>query len=337
MSSEPPTASLRWEVAGVVGAQTILGGLALFDLVAGPVRALVTVPILWFLPGYAIVSAAIPTDDGGVGGTLGIKRLRRPGLAWFERCALSFATSLAVLVFVALVLSSLSIPLSSSATILALWGVVVLCMGIGAIRRAGRPEESNYRVPVGRWRSEFASALGGRNVDRLLNLTLAVVVLVSTAAFAVGLSAPQRGESYTEIAVFPAEHDGAIVGNYSLSTVAGEPLNLTLSVENQEGAARNYTAAFVLDRVRITNGSVDVLQRSQLERVQVSLPNDAERQFPVTLRPSMVGSELRLSVQVFDGRQPTVGPDDRPDHTLYVWLEVRPATAATGGDVTGQA
>jgi len=88
----------------------------LFDLVAGTARLVVAAPLLFFAPGYALTTALFPrrrTLDG-------VDALRRPvtaigarGLGWVERVAVSFATSLALLPPLAVLLSLLDAPLAA--------------------------------------------------------------------------------------------------------------------------------------------------------------------------------------------------------------------------------
>src|SRR6056297_1730044 len=86
---------IEFELVAVVGYSFAVVVAIVFGLVDGPLRVLLAAPVLGFLPGYALVSTLLPGDDGGDGPTLTAARLRRPGVAWFERCSLAVAASLA--------------------------------------------------------------------------------------------------------------------------------------------------------------------------------------------------------------------------------------------------
>ena len=90
---------------------TVLTGaaVALPVVRSTPLRSLLAVPFVLFVPGYAIVAVLFPeagATAGAVGeGPDGSARSTDPGLTYVERAALSFGVSIAVVPLVGLVLN----------------------------------------------------------------------------------------------------------------------------------------------------------------------------------------------------------------------------------------
>lgn len=319
------------DAALVLGYALVLGAVLLAGLVDGPLRVVVAAPFLGFLPGYAVLSALFPESDGSASPVLTTARLRRPGIAWFERCVLAVPTTLAVLPVLALTLSFLRVPLEADAMLLALVGVVVIGTVVGLARRLSRPAGQRYALPVGRWRREARGAFldTDSSLDAALNVALVVVVVLAMSGLAYGLAAPQRGEAYTEVALLEERNGTLVAGNYPETLVRGEPANFTLAVENQEGQGMDYTAVVVMERVRTTGDGLSVLERNELERVDLSVPDAETRTHQLSVTPRLLGTDLRLSVLVFDGDVPADPTSDAADEHLYLWVNV----SATQQDV----
>lgn len=320
------------DAALVLGYALVLGAVLLLGLVDGPLRVVVAAPFLGFLPGYAVLAALFPESDGSDSPVLTTERLRRPGLAWFERCALAVPTTLAVLPVLALTLSFLRVPLETDAMLLALVGIVVLGTLVGLARRFARPADQRYALPLDRWRREARGAFLDTDspLDAALNVALVVVIVLAMSGLAYGLAAPERGESYTEVAILEERNGTLVSGNYPETLVRGEPANVTLTVENQEGQEMDYTAVVVMERVRTTGDGLQVLERNELERVDLSVPDTETRAQQLSVTPRLLGNDLRLSVLVFHGDAPADPTVDAADEHLYLWVNVSATQQSVG-------
>jgi uncharacterized membrane protein len=303
------------------------GFLVLAGFVDGPVRVLLAGPLLFFLPGYAVVSAlfpAEPPDSDRDGAVLTASVLRRPGVEWVERVALSVAVSVVVLVLLAVVLSLVG----SSFAAAPLVTVVVAVTAIGALvaggRRARVAPSDRVTVPVDRWHGEARAATvdADSGVDAVLNVALALAVVVAVAALAVGLAAPQSGESYTEVALLTESDGELIAGDYPTEMTAGEPASFTLAVENQEGTATDYTAVVVLQRVQTDGESVTVLERNELSRESLSVEDGERVERQVSVTPELLGDDLRLRVLVYAGEPPANPTGETATEHLTLWVDV---------------
>lgn len=308
------------------------------DVATGAFRLAVAAPFVGFLPGYALLSVLVPATDGVDGPSLTAGRLRGSGLAWFERCSLSVGTSLGLLPILALSLSALGFPFTSDTVVLTLFAVVAGGSFLGLIRRLRLPHGDAYAPPVDRWEAEVRAAVTepDHRVDAALNVALALAVLLAMSGLAYGLAAPDRGESYTEAALLTEGEDSLVAGNYTTDVTRGESIPLTLSVENQEERPVEYTAVVVVERVREDGESVDVLEREELDRFSLSVPDGETRTRGLDPAPGIAGTDLRLSVLVFQGDAPDTPTAADADERLFLWVDVEPAGGGagslTGGD-----
>jgi len=310
------------ETVCVLGYVLLAGVLLGTGRVTGVARVALAAPLLGFLSGYAVLSLLFPTRDPVMAAVTTTDRLRRGHLTWFERCSLAVATSLLLLPLVGVAVGTLLDGYPSTTTtgvLLALTGLAYLG---GLSRRVALPDGTRYTPPVERWLTALRSGVGAdtSRLDAALNVVLAVAVVVALSSVAFGLSAPQRQASYTETALLTDGDDGLVAGNYTRTLTRGESVNVTLTIENQEGAATDYTAVTVLDRV----AAGSVVERTELARVSRTLPDGGTWHHPLNAAPETLGETLRLTVFVYEGDVPSTVSAATADETLFVWLTVRP-------------
>lgn len=302
--------------AALAAAYVLLVGAAILaGVLDGAARTVLAVPILVFLPGYALVSALLP----GAADRVAVTGLRDGATTWFERCALSVAASIALLVLLGVALSGLGVPLTASTYVLVLAAVTVLGLLVGVARRLRRPAEERYAVPLGRWASELRALPGPSRFDAALNVALVCAVVLAMSGLAYGLAAPQDGESYTQAALLDQQGDELVAANYTTALAPDEPANVTLAVANHEGTDASYTAVVSVERVR--NGTV--LERDERTRATLAVPASETRTRALSVEPGSLGDDLRLSVLLYRGDPPADPTPSNADQRLYLWLNVR--------------
>lgn len=326
---------MRSDVESRVGFRGGLGALLPADLVVAvvatvladavilagaprPVRLAGAGALLFFLPGYALVSALYPgatarEDDGTAG--LGLP----------ARLALAFGASVAAVALVGLVawqvgdwLTGAGITADSAVALLSL--VVVGGCAVAAIRRSRRPREERFALPYGRWASRAREAVfGGSRTDSLLSVALAVSILLSVGAFGYAVATPVDGERYTTASLLTEQPDGDLVaGGYPSELTAGESAEFVLALENHEGADTAYTAVVRVERVE----GGQVTAANELDRLSVGVPAGESRTVPHEVTPGMTGDSLRLSYYVYRGEAPATPSPSSAYRHLYVRLSV---------------
>jgi len=318
---------------GATLAYALLGGfLVLAGFVDGPLRVLLAGPLLFFLPGYAVVAALFPAEppDAERSGTvLSASVLRRPGVEWVERGALSVAVSVVVLVLLAVVVS-LAASFSTAPLVTIVVALTALTALVAGWRRARLAPADRATVPVARWHGEARAATvdADSGVDVALNVALALAVVVAVGALAVGLAAPQSGEAYTEAAMLTESGGELVAGDYPTDLTAGEPASFTLAVENHEGAATDYTAVVLLQRVQTDGESVTVLEQSELGRESLSVEDGERATRQVSVTPELLGDDLRMRVLVYQGDPPADPTGASATEHLTLWVDVSPVGGA---------
>lgn len=307
----------------------IVTGLVLTNVINGPLRVLLIAPLVGFLPGYAILDSVFPVRTAGRSSIdEHSSSSSRTTIGWGARVAIAVGLSTVVVPLLFVGLAGLGLALSTTTITVALATVSIGGMLIGTIRRRGLPAAPSGSSPLGRWRAELADATFGAEsrLDALLTVAVLAMILVAMTGFAFGLVAPERGDDYTEVALLDSQNDTLTAGNYPDTVLHGDPVTLTLTVENQEGRQVDYSVFVVLERVRTTDGELQVLERELLASAETTVMDDSTWVEPLRVQPGLLGENLRLSVYVLEGADGTVSAAADADHHLYVWIDVRTAS-----------
>lgn len=300
----------RWssDLVGVV-LLVVLADAAVLLGAPWPLRWALGLPLLVVLPGYALVSAVVPSAPGP--SDAGARRIGNPG--WSVRVAASLATSVLVVAFVA-VLCEVVWGIRLVPVVLGVSIVTVVGTEVAAIRRMRCPPHSRA-APLARLPGTLRAA--GARPGRTAVTLLAAVVLVG--ALTMAGAAPSGGTPYTE--AFLLTDDGEPVADeFPRDLTAGEPTTIDLAVENHEGEPTDYGVVVLLERVE--NGSV--AERERLDAFELRLSPDERAVVEREVTPAMTGERLRLRVLVYEGGVPA-GPAASPDLRLRVWVGVAPA------------
>ena len=293
--------------------------------IVGELRALIALPLLLFLPGYALLAVLYPGRWRATGtASERATALNREGISWGERAAFSFAASLALIPLLAVLLSIARVPLDPVPITLSLAAVTVLGIVVGVLRRLQLPPGQRLRIPVrkaGEALRESTVAAPTRG-GALLNVVLLVAVIAALTGLAYGLVAPPDGGGHTEAALLTEDGEDLVAANYTTEFAQGESAPLVLTVENEEGVERTYSAVVALERVRGSGGNFSVVERQELNRFSMTAPPGTTARHPHTVTPSMRGDDLRLSYYIYTGDAPADSSGGVPEQHLYLWIDV---------------
>lgn len=330
-------AASSWRSTGavlVLAYAIVVGGLVVANVIHGPLRVILTAPLLGFLPGYAVLDALFPTRAPTTGVESGDRS--RDGLAWGERTALAVGLSVVVLIILVVLLGSLGVPLTTAPLTAALGLLVTAGIAVGSFRRLRHGTGEEYEFPTARWRAEIRAATvdASSGLDAALAIVLAITIVLAMTGFAFALAAPDRGANYSEVALLNEQGGELVAGGYPETVTQGEPVDLTLTIENQEGAETTYTVHVVLERVRTTDGAAQVVERESLDQRTVTVADGKTAREPLSVEPTMLGDDLRLSVLVVEGDASEQVTPSTADHQLYLWLDVRQSTKSADAAAT---
>ncbi|AKU09729.1 DUF1616 domain-containing protein [Haloferax gibbonsii] len=311
--------------------------VAVLDVVP-TVQALVGLPVLLFLPGYALLLALFPAGSSGNSGEgPSFGRFEwQPDLGLTERFALAFGMSVALLPVVGLALLWAGVGLNAAPVLLALSAIIVGGLAVGEVRRRRLPEGERFHVPIRRWYADVVRSFDqSSRVDSLLNVALAFAVLLAVASLSYALVAPGTGESYSSLSLLTQDAGGEFVAaDYPEELTVGEQTELFVSVANAEGEATSYTLVAELQRVERTNGETTVVERQVLGSRTETVADGETWRTRHTFAPALTGEDLRLTYFLYEGDAPAEPSTDTAYRSAYVWLTVteEPTEDAAAGD-----
>lgn len=290
-----------------------------------PVGVALGLPLLFFAPGYALVSFLFPgaaQDDGADWWTL---EEREHGLTGSERVALGFGASVALLPVLSVVIALSPWTIGPETILLSVGGTAVGFAVAGAVRRVRRPPDRRFSVPVREWLADARRGVtGGSVVDALLNVGLAVAVVLAVAAIGYAVASPGPGQSYTSVSLLTQNDSGDLVAEgYPQNFSQGESRSLVVAVTNHEGQRTRYSVVVELQRVKQgQDGGLKVLQDRRLATFTPSVDSDATWRTVHDVTPTMTGEDLRLVYLVYRGDPPDDPTVENAYRYVHVWVSV---------------
>lgn len=313
---------------------------------ASPLRVVLGLPFVLFLPGYAFVAALFPeagespvaADETDVDDGPAAADAERAGIDGIERVALSFGLSIAIVPLIGLALNFTPWGIRLSPILASVSLFTLGATAVAARRRRELPAADRFQVPYREWLAAGRSELlePETRTDAALNVLLALSVVLAVASVGYAVAVPKQGEAFTEFYLL-TEDDGELVAHdYPTEYVAGEAKPVVVGIGNQEHEAVTYRVVPQVQRVEVHNNSTTVLERESLDRLSVTLEHNETWHRTYDVSPTMTGERLRLVFLLYrDGvpDQPTVESAYRETH---LWINVSETEANSAiGSVPG--
>jgi uncharacterized membrane protein len=232
------------------------------------IRIAVETSVLLFVPGYLLMAAIFPrkTEVGG-----------------FERVALSFGLSIAIVALLAFALNyGWNISVQSVATAVFLFNSASAIVAY-ARRHALPPQERlsvsfDAVVPLMR---ELRPRIEGR-LQRGLVILLAISILFSASALAYSAIAPGPRETYTELYLLGA---GGMMQDYPTNFTLGQNKSVNVAIANHENREINYSLV-----VQLTGSGRATTLYTGHQRVADGQTSVKE----ISLKPDRTGTNMRI-------------------------------------------
>jgi len=309
----------------------LVSSLGMVSLPAGSaLRAVAVLPLVLFLPGYAVVTALYPRGDAaGTDRRSADERSLVAGpVGWPERGALAVGLSVAIVAVLMVGLSVVHIGPANSADwppVVAVEILVFLGLMVGLVRRAQVPRNERAEVPYRRIVDEVSGAFSSSQpaFDRVLNLLLVVLVLSSVSGLAYAVASPPSAEDFTTMTVLTENESGEYVaGEYPSELTRGQEASLVVGVENHERTPAEYTVVPVVQRVERSGDSLTVLERQQLAAFEVA-PNAGETAYEThSFAPEITGENLRVVYLLYQDAPPENPTVESSYRHVHVWMNV---------------
>jgi len=318
------------DLAVVTGLAVTIGAIQTSLLpVPNPIRTLSGFPLLFLLPGYALVAALFPesrpiiarspdSQSTFFGRELGG---RSDESRTVVRLTLSVVASIAVSSLVGIALGT-TIGFTRGQFAVGLTSVTALSAVVALARRAPLDSEQRYAPAVGGRLVESTRSIGrGGPIGGLVRLVVITSLLVSLGSAAYAVSVPQQGETPTELYLLTENETGELTASGYPSTLgAAEPQTLWVGVQNNERVEQQFTVVVTIDRVVTADNRSVVIEQSEVDRFSNTLvPGQWWRQ-PYKVDSQLSGSNLRLTHYLYRGDAPAEPTAEGAYRVTYIQL-----------------
>ncbi len=278
-------------------------------------RVLFGVPLVLFIPGYALIAALFPAarDIDGI-----------------ERVALSFGLSIAIVPLTGLALNytPFGIRLDPIVTCLSIL-TIGLCL-VAQYRRARLPPDERFAVPFrDMYRAvfhEFFSKTPSSRTDRILSAILLIAIITAVATTVYVIVVPKEGEKFTEFFILGEKQKAA---DYPTRLITGTNSSLFIGIGNHEYRTVNYTVEtyFVNMSFDEMTNTTTLDRMNLLDRFTVSVPHNQTVISPYFFTPTTTTFN-RIEFLLFNEAVPDdqiKGLDriNRSYRDLHLWVTVR--------------
>ncbi|AKB42398.1 MAG TPA: DUF1616 domain-containing protein [Methanosarcina vacuolata] len=256
-------------------------------------RNILGLPLVLFLPGYALIAALFPAKSD---------------LDGIERVALSFGLSIAVVPLIGLGLNYTPWGIRTLPILISLSAFTFIMCGLAYLRRISLPENEAFNISF----KAAALSLKGEimetsdsRLDRALTVFLIISILLSIATLAYVVVSPKEGEHFTEFYLLGPEGKA---DNYTTNYTLGQSGTVIVGVVNHEYRPVNYTM-----EIKLENKSLFLPENVK----HINLAHNATWEEPVTIMPPVEGKNLKLQFLLFNDTEKSV-----PYRDLHLWVNV---------------
>ncbi|WP_256391977.1 DUF1616 domain-containing protein [Natronoarchaeum rubrum] len=301
-----------------------------------PLRIVLGLPLVLFVPGYVLIAALYPERHSGasVSDESPISRPKETidGLPTATRLGLSLAGSLAIVPTVAFVANFAVGGVGLRPVLLGTVGIVVISGLVAIVARVRLPPDGRYRPLSGAsvrsaldryYRRGTDGMIGNRPFEAgsrrgvILNVVLAASVLVLLSSVAVGF-AVHDGDEFTEFYLTTETGDGEYAAASTDAFASGDAPTLHPTVTNQEGGARAYTVVALHQEVDRTESGTTVVDETELDRFSLSADAGETARVAHDVDPPATGSEHRIVYLLYVGD----APDDPSREGAYRYVQL---------------
>ncbi|MHC3437932.1 DUF1616 domain-containing protein [Natrialbaceae archaeon A-gly3] len=275
----------------------------------GELRILAALPLVLFLPGYALVSVLFPTRGRVIATGEGTRR----GVDVAERLGLALAVSIALVPIVVIALS-LSVGVTPETTAGAFAGLAVALAQLGVVRRLRIPHTDRFSLSSVRLfdRTGETGALATAST-----LVLVVAIVVAGTAFAFAFVSPGAAGGFTQLGLYTEEDGELVAGGFPSAVEPGESIPVVVDVENQEGEDRTYTAVVQQQLLE----DEEVVERTTLEAFTLEVEDGESVATEREITPTVEAEDVRVVVLLYEDDVPAEPARDTADEDTFFWVD----------------
>lgn len=266
----------------------------LIPLLSGSfIRTALGLPMVLFLPGYALIAALFPAKND---------------LASIERTALSFGPSIAIVPLIGLGLNYTPWSIRLIPILVSLSGFTLAMCGAAYYRRKQIPDNERFEVHFKTSALSLKAEIlekSEKKIDKILTVILIFSILASVGTLVYVIMTPKEGEHFTEFYILGPE---GLADNYPTRYAPEENGTVIVGIVNHEYRTMNYNM-----EMRLENTSLDLPENLRY----ISIGHNATWEEPVTITPPFEGKEMKLEFLLFNETEKNV-----PYRDLHLWINV---------------
>lgn len=300
---------------------------------ASPIRVILGLPFVLFIPGYAFIAALFPeagdsptTEDADEEDVDG--ETARSGIDGIERVAISFGLSIAIVPLIGLVLNFTPWGIRLAPILVSVSGFTIGAVIVAAYRRQQVPESERFRVPYRNWLASGREELfePDSRTDAALNVLLALSIILAVASVGYAVAVPKQGESFTEFYLLTETESGELVAaGYPTEFTEGETKPIIIGIGNQEHETVTYTVVVKEQRVRVQNNSTEVLEAVDHPGFQTTLAHNETVHRTYQMQPELTGERLRWVFLLYNESVPATPTVSNAYRETHLWVNVTEA------------
>jgi uncharacterized membrane protein len=277
-----------------------------------PLRIILSLPIIVFIPGYCLVAALFP-QEGDVD--------------LLERILLSIGISIAIAPLIGLGLNFTPWGIRLEPIVVSLTLFTWLMILIAQYRRAMLPSEKRFGMPASVVSSKtyrgLALSPGGSRFSQYLNVLLSLVAIIAVITTAYVIIFPKEGERFTGFYILGQNQT---ISDYPREIIPGVHYPMYIGVENHERRDMNYTIEtwMLLTRFDNATNTTSVIAMEPDERIVISLGQNESAIIPYTLSSGKTGyNRVEFLLFTEDIPHPDLSGSDRINASyrdLHLWV-----------------
>jgi uncharacterized membrane protein len=259
--------------------------LCIWVLPDNPLRIVLGIPFVFFLPGYSLIAALYP---------------RKSGISGTERIVWSVGLSVAIISLTGLCLNLFPPGISLIPAAVSMTSFIFFMSVLTWYRRRSLAEYERFSVFINlnsllKWRDKTT-------LDKILFAGLVLSVLCAVGVIGYKIITPVPEERITEFYVLDVEGNAA---GYPDGLKIGEEGKVIVGITNSEHDEMTY-------RLEV---KVDGILHSMIE--EISLKNGETKQMDITFSFSHAGNDRKVEFELY--RTGETSPLVTP---LYLWIDV---------------
>lgn len=299
-------------------AVTVVAAVVLLVPVDEPtlLRAVVGLPLLLFLPGYALAAALFPARKvASRDRTTAVLQAGQRAVSTVERLVISVVASVAV-VGAAGIVANAVVGVTLLPILVLVVAFTLAATAVAYVQRLRLPEARQF-APLSSLASPTGPTLPATATGWFL-LAAAVLALLVVGASGVAALGP-GGDGVTEIYVGGVSENGTVeMGSQPTNVTAGESVTHYLVVEQRQATASNYT--LVARLADGTNGSGSAIE---IGRYDLTVDASGNAVQAVEISSDAVGESARVEYFLYEGEAPETPSRQTALRSLGVDLTVR--------------